>query len=314
MAHGITEQDIFNAADALSADDKRPTQTNVREFLGGGSFATIGPALKKWKEQQNEEHILAEIELPDDVSAAMQQSTAAIWTAAIDAAEQRLMAERDALSEAREELEAQAVEAQEAVLVLEKEAEENNALIEEQASNIEILKSDLVEQKSFANKRFADLEDHQRNTINKVNRLQKDLEVSETKNSSLTDQIDQLKNDKAELKTEHKEALSVARNDYKSSLNELKESHKTAVADMKANHEAMGAELNKKHGEIIEKMQVQINSLVAQVEQLAKKSEKLEEQRDTALKEASDAREMARDRLGEIEILKGQLATKTENK
>lgn len=131
MAQGITEQDVFNAADALQADGQRPTQTSVREFLGGGSFATIGPALKRWKAAQAEQHELAEVELPDDLEDALQQLGGRLWQVAIEIAESRLTSEREALATAREELEAEAAEQAEAVSALEDEAEQREARIAE---------------------------------------------------------------------------------------------------------------------------------------------------------------------------------------
>jgi len=131
MAGGITEQDVFAAAEALQVEGVRPTQTAVRERLGGGSFATIGPALKKWKEAQWEQHELAEVELPPELDEALQQLGGRVWQAAIAAAESRLAAERAALAEAREELEAEAAEQRAAVQQLEAEAEQYQRQIAE---------------------------------------------------------------------------------------------------------------------------------------------------------------------------------------
>lgn len=124
MAGGITEQDVFNAADSLVADGQKPTQTTVREFLGGGSFATIGPALKRWRAAQWEQRELAEVELPAELGEALQQLGGRVWQAAIDAAETRLAAERDALAVAREEMESEVQEQRDAVQQLEVEAEQ----------------------------------------------------------------------------------------------------------------------------------------------------------------------------------------------
>jgi chromosome segregation ATPase len=131
MAGGITEQDVFAAAEALQAEGVKPTQTTVRERLGGGSFATIGPALKRWREAQWEQHELAEVELPPELDEALQQLGGRVWQAAIAAAESRLAAERAALAEAREELEAEAAEQRAAVQQLEAEAEQYQRQIAE---------------------------------------------------------------------------------------------------------------------------------------------------------------------------------------
>lgn len=128
---GITDQDVFHAADALVANCQRPTQTSIREFLGGGSFATIGPALKRWRAAQAEQHELAGVELPGELAEALQQLGARVWGAAIEVAESRLTGEREALAAARDEIEAEVQEHREAVQQLEAEAEQRTARIRE---------------------------------------------------------------------------------------------------------------------------------------------------------------------------------------
>ena len=133
---GITEKDVFAAADELAAQGVKPTQTNVREHLGGGSFATIGPALKRWKAAQWEQSELGAVELPPELGDALQQLGGRVWQAALDAAEARLAAERAALAEAREALEAEAAEAAEAVKQLEAEAAEQQQRVSELESDL----------------------------------------------------------------------------------------------------------------------------------------------------------------------------------
>ena len=51
----ISTADILAAADALAAQGKRPTLAAVRAALGGGSFSTIGEALKTWHKPDSEQ-------------------------------------------------------------------------------------------------------------------------------------------------------------------------------------------------------------------------------------------------------------------
>lgn len=134
---GITESAVFAAADAIAAAGQRPTQALVREHLGGGSFATIGPALKRWREAQWEQHELAEVELPSELDEALQQLGGRVWQAAIAAAESKLVAEREALAAAREALEAEAEEQREAVQQLEAEAEQHQQQMADLAETLE---------------------------------------------------------------------------------------------------------------------------------------------------------------------------------
>lgn len=127
----ITDSEIHAAADKIAEAGERPTLAKVRAALGGGSFTTIGEALKTWRDTQSTEHELAQIDLPSSVRERLESSTAALWSAAIAEAERRLNAERDALAEAREQAEAATAEAREAVATLEIEAEQQQQQIDE---------------------------------------------------------------------------------------------------------------------------------------------------------------------------------------
>lgn len=48
MARGVTEQDVFEAADALLVRGERPTIDRVRDHIGRGSPNTINPMLDAW--------------------------------------------------------------------------------------------------------------------------------------------------------------------------------------------------------------------------------------------------------------------------
>lgn len=48
---GITQAQVFNAADAISSTGQNPTVASVRAKLGTGSFTTITAHLRAWKEQ-----------------------------------------------------------------------------------------------------------------------------------------------------------------------------------------------------------------------------------------------------------------------
>ena len=48
MSRGITEQDVWNAADALLVEGARPTIERVRQKIGRGSPNTVSPHLDAW--------------------------------------------------------------------------------------------------------------------------------------------------------------------------------------------------------------------------------------------------------------------------
>jgi hypothetical protein len=52
MRHPITKEQILATADLLAARDERVTLARVRQELGGGSYTTIGQALREWRRLQ----------------------------------------------------------------------------------------------------------------------------------------------------------------------------------------------------------------------------------------------------------------------
>eukprot|EP01022_Parablepharisma_sp_SALTPOND_P033273 TRINITY_DN88398_c0_g1_i1.p2 TRINITY_DN88398_c0_g1~~TRINITY_DN88398_c0_g1_i1.p2 ORF type:complete len:449 (+),score=86.66 TRINITY_DN88398_c0_g1_i1:7142-8488(+) len=195
---GITESAVFAAADAIAAAGQRPTQALVREHLGGGSFATIGPALKKWREAQWEQHELAEVELPGELDEALQQLGGRVWQAAIAAAEAKLVAEREALAAAREALEAEAEEQREAVAQLEAEAEQHEQQM-----------ADMAETLALANQRSAE---------------------EQQQIWQLQAQVQQLQAEREGLVTSH-EAWKVQAGEY---VDDIKAAHAQTVAALQA--------------------------------------------------------------------------------
>src|SRR5690242_8568425 len=83
MAVGVTEQDVFGAADAVLARGERPTYQRVRAELGRGSPARVGQLLEAWWAQlaQRLARQMALPALPDAVGAAFAQA----WEAALEA-------------------------------------------------------------------------------------------------------------------------------------------------------------------------------------------------------------------------------------
>ena len=134
----LTEEKIIETAQALKAAGTNPTQVSVREALGGkGSFATIGPVLKKWKDAQKEDHALAEVEAPEHVSERFDQLKGVVWKAAVDEAETRLVAQRAALTAAQAEAEAEVTEQRESVAQLEAEAVKYSEAIEALSADVD---------------------------------------------------------------------------------------------------------------------------------------------------------------------------------
>ena len=79
-AHGITREDVFEAASIIYAVGKNPTQASVRLRLGKGSFSTISKYLSEWRQQQTDAEaiISEEEEIPLEVYSLLKRTYAAI--------------------------------------------------------------------------------------------------------------------------------------------------------------------------------------------------------------------------------------------
>lgn len=73
-----TEEKIIEAATKLQESGKKPTMEAVREAIGGGSFATISPVLRKWRESQEQNQVIT-LEMPNEIKSIFDKSAAEVW-------------------------------------------------------------------------------------------------------------------------------------------------------------------------------------------------------------------------------------------
>ena len=93
----ITKDQIIETANQLASENIKPTQTNVRERLGGGSFTTIAEALREWRADQDQTAQLQQVVIPSDITDRTQVLIAQVWETAQTLANDRLVKEREAL-------------------------------------------------------------------------------------------------------------------------------------------------------------------------------------------------------------------------
>jgi chromosome segregation ATPase len=74
----ISKQDIIEAAEKLQAAGINPTMQAIRDALGGGSFATISPALREWRNASGQRATVA-IEMPSEAKAALERAGVDLW-------------------------------------------------------------------------------------------------------------------------------------------------------------------------------------------------------------------------------------------
>jgi chromosome segregation ATPase len=74
----ISKQDILEAAEKLQAAGINPTMQAIRDALGGGSFATISPVLREWRNASGQRATVA-IEMPGEAKAALERAGVDLW-------------------------------------------------------------------------------------------------------------------------------------------------------------------------------------------------------------------------------------------
>lgn len=149
---GLSDEQVFAAADAIAARGERPTQEKVREALGGGSFATIGPALRRWRDAQDEAAQLAGVDVPDSVEARGRELLALVWREASSRAQAGHAALQAAVSDLEQAVEEAEAEGTRAVAMVETELEEERTARAELDRRIRDLELELAGLRAVADR------------------------------------------------------------------------------------------------------------------------------------------------------------------
>ena len=308
------KEKIIAAAEKLEAQGVNPTQVTVREALGGGSFATIGPILKKWKESKKEDHALTEIQVPESIIERLEQLQGAVWQAAVDEAERRLVVEREALKVAQAQALAEVVEQRESVAALETEAEMFKAKIadleasaEAHAITLHNVSSEFSAAKELARTdKYAAAEALLKETNRAdaaVDRAQRAETLHDTTQSQSREDRDavakSVREDREALKHEHEAVIAALKI-------EIESARAAAVADVKKAEEAEQKALSRAIQAEKEAQQLVAGEQVFQslletaqrdVEQAQSRVAPLEEKVEKAIQEAAELR-------GELKAMK----------
>ena len=126
----ITREQILETASRLQAQGIKPTQTNVREALGGGSFTTIAEALREWRADQDQTAQLQAVVIPADITDRTQVLIAQVWETAQTLANDRLVKEREALEHKEALINAEIDESNKIIETLENEQAELTAQLD----------------------------------------------------------------------------------------------------------------------------------------------------------------------------------------
>ena len=147
----ITREQILETANQLQAQGIKPTQTNVREALGGGSFTTIAEALREWRADQDQTAQLQQVVIPSDITDRTQVLIAQVWETAQTLANDRLVKEREALEHKEALINAEIDEANKIIETLENEQAELTAQLDKLTNDNSLLNGKNNELESFNN-------------------------------------------------------------------------------------------------------------------------------------------------------------------
>lgn len=294
----ITKERIIETAEKLEAEGKNPTQVTVREALGGGSFATIGPVLKAWKDAKKEDNELVEIQVPEAITERLEQLQGAVWQVAVDEAERRLTAEREALLLAQERAASDVAEQMESVAALELEADKHLAQIEALEAELEArnnqvgdLKTELAETKERATN---DAHNAAENLVREVSRREASEARAERAEALHREAIEQGRADLAALKNEHNTDMAAAQRE---AAEAVEKSEALAQEQMRRAEKAEKEAQQRGAGE--QACQSRLESAQREIEQAQKRVTKLEEKADRAVQDAAELR-------GELRALKSK--------
>jgi chromosome segregation ATPase len=135
----ITREQILETASKLAEQGIKPTQTNVRESLGGGSFTTISEVLREWRQEQDQTAQLQQVVIPSDITDKTSLLVAQIWETAQNLANDRLLKEREALEHKEALINAEIDESNKIIETLENEQAELTAQLDKLTNDNSLL-------------------------------------------------------------------------------------------------------------------------------------------------------------------------------
>lgn len=141
----ITRDAVFATADELAEQlGKAPTQAQVRDALGGGSFTTIGPHMKEWEAARAERTEARETQVPDAVQAALAEVAGRLWQVASSEAALGVEAARREVEDMRKDAAAEAAVSAEAIQIVEGERDAALGQVEALTGDLKGVRAELV--------------------------------------------------------------------------------------------------------------------------------------------------------------------------
>ena len=278
----ITVEQVHQVADELAGQGINPTQVAVRKQLGGGSFSTIGEALKSWRAMRDTNAQLAEVIIPAEISERAELLVAQIWEIAQNIANERLQNDRKAL-EHKETLVRAEIEELTAVVVALEEGQEKMAV---ELENTKALLGKCVIQKGELQSELDKTRIECSNLHDKLTDSQKYTQELEKRVSELTDENKTMVGEIARL----------------SSRNQFKQDEIDRLTAEIGNKE-------QKHQAEIQSQLDKLDKAQAQLAEVATENATLKGRNDTLTEQLDKAQADNTASLAKIEKLTAELAT-----
>ena len=285
----LTTEQIHQTAQELTEKGINPTLANVRSALGGGSFTTIGEALKTWKQAQKDNEKIKQVDIAPQIKDRADVLIGELWQNALDLADERLKLEREALAVAQQQADAKVAEMAEALAQVEAGQIQLDAQLDELTqsndtykhltndwsqkyaqleSKYQILETTHTEQGKQLTANNAQLEElkQQYSQAQKDNAvLTGELATSKATASHQLSEIERLKADLSKTTTKSEKSLETAQNEQNRLKNELTKATETATAQNKAQSDEISQLKADKAGLVAtnQALQAQLDSLQA---------------------------------------------------
>lgn len=186
----ISDEQIIKAAEGLQKKGINPSMAKVREVLGSGSFTTISPVLRTWKESKEQRAVVA-VDMPESAKQALDNAGLDLWKIITTIATERHLKIQ---AESEELIKSANIERDESLLEIERlelELTEKNTVLGEAEEKIE----SLARQYAEANNEVIvlDVKLAEKESVEQDNKALNEIHVQ------LVKEVSQVRNEKLEL-------------------------------------------------------------------------------------------------------------------
>lgn len=151
----VTQQAVFEAAAALTAEGVEPTIVSLKNRIGAGSYTTVQKYFVEWKQQTDA--VTSALPVPPEVQTKGQEFVRSLWTLATLEAQAEVQQAKDAARAEVGALSAELSEARSVIERLEELEESQTETIDKQAAKLREVELALAEAQTQA-RRVTDLE------------------------------------------------------------------------------------------------------------------------------------------------------------